>query len=628
MAYVYKQFTAQDKAIIPFIAHKQYNYNSSSAASNRVTAFTSSYTSESVSLYSSASSYYGGDIINTIKYNQIDHLFYRDFRFKIANKRDFIHYTKQYRDLYKKANILSIPSGLYGHEIRKNTFYLSSSTWEVTDDSYGNLIISGTNLDNYPNNIVENVFRLDPIKGFKNYDLSVHKGYVLVDAVARFGFDNSGNSIKNPSLSQISIFGPAKHQVLYKDYYRQGGNDPDAPSTYISQNKQMKRTLTSEGISSSFYEDFPVGNANFPRYVPQDHDDSIFTNPLYYNNVNFKESTLGSSTSKFSTIDFDSANSSFIKIPHNNKFNFNTNEDFAISFWVEPDLTGNLDTEKRYIIAKSGTKTEVDTSASLLQDVPADSHFPYEIYMQSQSLYFARSDGKLTNTVSGEITSSGGTAETLSHVLCQYSASKMQIWFNGTLINTTTSNLEKATRNSANLYIGSRGPLSTYTDSDSNIDKYFNGDLGNINIWSRPFTATQIANISESISGTPYIGNLFYANGFATITHPKYTSDILSGSNSIVALQFQGSHLIYEHEYQCTVGEHEFNYSTNVSLRKNTETNPYMLEDFTSASFFSPYITTIGLYNESYELLAIAKLGQPVRCSDETDTTFVVRYDT
>ena len=52
-----------------------------------------------------------------------------------------------------------------------------------------------------------------------------------------------------------------------------------------------------------------------------------------------------------------------------------------------------------------------------------------------------------------------------------------------------------------------------------------------------------------------------------------------------------------------------------------------MLEDFTSASFFSPYITTIGLYNESYELLAIAKLGQPIRRSDETDTTFVVRFD-
>ena len=60
----------------------------------------------------------------------------------------------------------------------------------------------------------------------------------------------------------------------------------------------------------------------------------------------------------------------------------------------------------------------------------------------------------------------------------------------------------------------------------------------------------------------------------------------------------------------------------------NNISTPYKLEGFTSESFFSPYITTIGLYNEAYELLAIAKLAQPIRCSDETDTTFVVRYDT
>ena len=86
--------------------------------------------------------------------------------------------------------------------------------------------------------------------------------------------------------------------------------------------------------------------------------------------------------------------------------------------------------------------------------------------------------------------------------------------------------------------------------------------------------------------------------------------------------------MIYEHEFQCHIEEHEFNYSTNQSLLANDEDNPYRLEGFTSESFFSPYITTIGLYNEAYELLAIAKLAQPVRCSDNTDTTFVVRYDT
>jgi len=41
-----------------------------------------------------------------------------------------------------------------------------------------------------------------------------------------------------------------------------------------------------------------------------------------------------------------------------------------------------------------------------------------------------------------------------------------------------------------------------------------------------------------------------------------------------------------------------------------------------------PYVTTVGLYNDDNELLMVGKLGQPVRMSDETDTTFVIRYDT
>ena len=80
MGSVFKKFTAQDKAIIPFNAHKQYDFVSASAASNSVTWWNTRYTSESVSLYSTASSIYSGDSINFIKYSQIDHLFYRQYK--------------------------------------------------------------------------------------------------------------------------------------------------------------------------------------------------------------------------------------------------------------------------------------------------------------------------------------------------------------------------------------------------------------------------------------------------------------------------------------------------------------------------------------------------------------------
>ena len=56
MSEVYKKFTAQDKAVIPFNAHKQYDFGSSSAALNQLTYFQTRWTSESISIYSSASS--------------------------------------------------------------------------------------------------------------------------------------------------------------------------------------------------------------------------------------------------------------------------------------------------------------------------------------------------------------------------------------------------------------------------------------------------------------------------------------------------------------------------------------------------------------------------------------------
>ena len=608
LSYVYKRLTPQDRAVIPFNAHKQYDFQSSSAAAFSVTHWSSSYTSESVSVYSSASSNdIGGgtfDPINNIKYNQIDHLYYRNYIKNPSRKKDLTNHNKQRRDLYKKANILSIPSGLYGFQIRKNSFYLSSSQYGVVDDSQGNLIISGTNVDNYPNDVQENVFRLDPIKGFKKYDLRVYDGYAIYNTYWNNGSQVSPAGGHTPTLD-----------IIERKYWRQGLHNPAARDHYTTNNVKLNK-------DHNPYEDF-------------DEDDSYFANEIHYNNAVFNESTLGSSTSKFSVIDFDSTTSSFVKMNHHEKINFNTKQDFSISFYIKPRSTastGFMLSEKRYIMAKSTTKTIPGSgllSGSNTNQInsSAGPQYPFEIYMRSQSLYFARSDGDDTDTINGEITASG-TCQRTSHILCQVSSSKMQIWFDGTKIAEKTSILKGTTRNEANLYIGSRGPTTETDDTGTNNIKYFNGELSHINIWSRAYDPSPIVHISRSINASPYIGNIFYNSGFATITHPKYHEILNNGSSGIInTLQFQGSHLMWEHEYQCTVQEHEFNSTYNTSTRDTTGNYIAKFAGFTSSSFFKPYVTTIGLYNDAYELLAIAKLGQPIRRSDETDTTFVVRFD-
>ena len=123
------------------------------------------------------------------------------------------------------------------------------------------------------------------------------------------------------------------------------------------------------------------------------------------------------------------------------------------------------------------------------------------------------------------------------------------------------------------------------------------------------------------------MGNIFYQQGFVTITNPNYGNYL--GHTAVIAnrLKFQGSHLIYEHEYQCTVEEHEFNDTLNISARKIKSHQCEDLADFATGSLFKPFVTTIGLYNENRELLVVGKLGSPIRMSDETDTTFVLRWD-
>ena len=640
MAYTYKKITTQDFTTTPFNAHKQYNFTSASSTTNQVKIFSTNYTSESVSIYSSASSNTEGifDRINNIKYNQLDHLFYKDYLKQLNNKLDYIDSDKQRRDLYGKSNIISIPSGLYGSEIKKSSFYLSSSQYGVTDDSYGNLIISGTNVDNYPNDVQENVFRLDPIKGFRKYDLTIYDGYAVHNT-----FDVEGTTITK------------------KQFWRQGLVNPLASTSYTSDNNQ-------------------VGTLKDSNYFI-DEDDSYFNTKLNYNKITFKTSSLGSSLHKFPSIFFNSYSSSFIKAPNNSRYNFNTNDNFAISFWITPQATGSQfdlsNSERRYIIAKSGTKTITDKNTLKLQDKKSEPQYPFEIFMQSSSLYFARSDGDNTIAVNGNITSSdsNGTLSShrTSHILCQNSASVLELYIDGVKVSSQPYTLSSSTRNNANLYIGSKGPIETTIDSgslDSGIGeafiggnfvvenfhtsqneynysvKHFNGDLSNINIWNKPYTPTQITNISESINASPYIGNIFYQSGFATITHPKYAS-IAGGegnyvgnmsvgegftidggfTNGINTLQFQGTHLIREHEYVCTIQEHEYNNTTNITTRKTTTNNPYEIADFTTSSFFQPHVTTIGLYNAANELLIVAKLGQPIRVPNNTDLTFVIRWD-
>ena len=50
--------------------------------------------------------------------------------------------------------------------------------------------------------------------------------------------------------------------------------------------------------------------------------------------------------------------------------------------------------------------------------------------------------------------------------------------------------------------------------------------------------------------------------------------------------------------------------------------------DFVTGSYFSPFVTTVGLYNKNSDLIAVGKFPRPIPISLQTDTTYVINFDT
>ena len=90
--------------------------------------------------------------------------------------------------------------------------------------------------------------------------------------------------------------------------------------------------------------------------------------------------------------------------------------------------------------------------------------------------------------------------------------------------------------------------------------------------------------------------------------------------------KFKSSITLYEMQIKCTIRENEFNLSHNPTLITGSKDGGN-LKNFTTESYFSPYVSSVGLHNREGDLLAIAKLSQPLPTSPTTDTNIIVNID-
>ena len=685
----YKKFSAQDIGQVPFNAHKQYNLISESFSSNRIegTLLADNYIWTSASIDSLSSGAKDGiyptlDTKNSLKYFQLDHLFYKNFKLGLNEKLGNVHYLKHKRELYKEVRNISIPNGLCGSGIKPLSLKISYNSGSIIDDNYGNLYISGSNLTHYNTDIRSNILRIGPEKGFKKYDLNVindefeagiyyRRGKDKVNEISSFTKSNvvddsyffnllnykdvtfSSTTLNNGEFSEINFNGTTSEVKIENDekfHFNSGDDftisfwaDVQPPTvgqlvintnniTASSDNTENLTLVSSDGTSRTYRCTAGPNGANLGGGVVgiawemaqstsnKDNAKAHLLSAAINGSTGHNGKLVASVVGDIVTIK-QLNNLATVGTVGNTTVTATANFNALVDGSVSSTFSGGANIDY-YLLSKSTTKTVIpypassrngfknifDTGSNQLVDRPAGSQFPFEIYVFNREIFFRRSDGDEIKTISSSF-----TPGLHQHITCRVSSSQLDIFING--LKTGSSAVEsfkRDTQNNANLYIGNKGGTT----------KFLSGALSQINIYDDPLTNTQILNHYSSSNGSPYVGNIFYESGLAAITHPIYNKSL-----NITNLQFQGSHLIYENEYQCTVNEHEYNFTLNPSARKNRNLNSQDIANFATGSTFKPYVTTIGLYNEAGELLVVGKLGQATRMSDETDTTFVIRWD-
>ena len=106
----------------------------------------------------------------------------------------------------------------------------------------------------------------------------------------------------------------------------------------------------------------------------------------------------------------------------------------------------------------------------------------------------------------------------------------------------------------------------------------------------------------------------------ATTSTDSFLGDV---RKRIVNIQFSNTTELNSTIYFCRVGHNDFNYSSNPTYLEDSKIR---VKNKTTDAPVS-YITTVGLYSADNEMLAVAKLSEPLRKDPTNDITLRVRLD-
>tara|TARA_A100001201_G_scaffold29709_8_gene32206 strand:- start:204 stop:1940 length:1737 start_codon:yes stop_codon:yes gene_type:complete len=573
-AVVFRPINGDDISITPFEANTTFKENQDSYLGNHFILRHGIHNNQTTPISSSLAEdnvKNADGTFQTVTWKSVDHMFYRP-ETKHVPMNTMEHYNPRYteKSLFYSCSLIVVPYVKHGENIKRTSVNISytdlmtTTTVTLKDDKYGNL---------------------------------------------RDHLIDSASFVKKHKL--IGYWG-------FQDEFR-----------FFELNQ------------GTLGKDFAQGKTHIPVRVEdgQRKKNENFRSTAFFTSHRPGVITTQEATASGLCIEFDSGSGAYIQNRDlNNKVNFQNNDDFAISFWCRLPKHQAFSSSKvpeNGIITKRGVEripvriNKKSNRRVIFQDTNITrTRYPFDISVTNHEhesvaagkIHFRRSDGtKIISMPSVTYVTESGW----NHVVCQKSGSTLELYVNGTRETVRTDNFHNDDNvnvmNPSHLMFGSVNAIK---------GAGLSGSLDEVRIYNTYLSQTEINSLSnrDYLSGSLYqtsvAGNAFYRSGQLVISNPmpKYWNSLKGSWN----LEYKSSRTIYENEVLVKVPAGECNVSMNPSLRKPKSEK---IQPQFTGSGFKPYITTVGLYDDDAQLLAVAKLARPIQKREDIDMNFLIRWD-
>lgn len=607
MSEIFKTFKGGEKKITPTITHKEWVVDKENSASLGVeylsgiaydhkAALTHSYqfnTSDDIiggAVSTPTVAHSGREFYPYTIHKSIEHLYYG------LNDNPFDSFCNDAPHLMNKnlggiTKVLSVPSSIYGEKIHPGTLEISSSIWVLNDDGKGNLRdLADTSGSTASATLTSSLFYADFTDYWK------YTGGVSEDQYRQTLIATSSTFVESAGNYKASC---------YNVYWKGGINPPTNGAT--------RGEIIFHG-SHSLQETNSIDNPSDSSFVRIDG-------------------------TKDMDLESDWAISLWVKIPPSQSVSESYSGHWDYLNGTNSRITRKISTARErhtILTTREWWGNNCPISLEVINSLSGDAG-------KLRVTYKSKTEGWTNNLTSTNTFNDGAW----HHILMTAGGGTCYLIVDGTTEDSDAyipSHLN--TRWPVDMHLGARpynykqrymhkGHQKWYNQKDQkNYIDPFSGSISSVRIYDEfinPTNTELIKCVSASVDQDNCVGNVFYEHGIATINLPNNSDGVdyqANWPNEHSKITFKGTHPIKEHIYICNILDGEFNATYNPTAREKYDERNDNLQAYTTHSEFNPYVTTIGLYNDHHELLAIGKLAQPIKNQDNYDNTFQIRFDT